>query len=132
MGILSTPVIDLSRNAIYVVSDTFENGAPVFRVHALDLSDGHEILGGPVEIKAAVNGYGDGNRSGVVMLDPVQHIQRPGLLLLQNRLYVAFGSHCDQEPFHGWMVAYDAANLQQPGRTSDVALWPRGIDASSR
>jgi hypothetical protein len=114
MGILSTPAIDPSRSAIYVVSDTFENGVPVFRLHALDFSGGHEKLGGPVEIKAAVNGYGDGNQNGVVILDPVQHIQRPGLLLLNNRVYVAFGSHCDQYPFHGWIVSYDAANVQQP------------------
>ena len=47
-----TPVIDLDRNAIHVVSYTLEKGTPVFRLHALDLSDGREKLGGPVEIRA--------------------------------------------------------------------------------
>jgi hypothetical protein len=133
MGILSTPVIDPSRNAIFVVSDTFENSVPVFRLHALDLADGHEKLGGPVEIKATVSGYGDGNQNGVVILDPVQHIQRPGLLLLNDRVYVAFGSHCDQYPYHGWIVSYDASNVQEPNVIFNVtpnsgsgSIWQSG------
>src|SRR5580658_9671058 len=33
VGILGTPVIDLGRQAIYVVSDTLENGQPTFSLH---------------------------------------------------------------------------------------------------
>jgi len=54
IGILSTPVIDLNRNVIYLVSYTLEQGAPVFKIHELDLSDGSEKLGGPVQIQATV------------------------------------------------------------------------------
>src|SRR5713226_6947260 len=46
VGILSTPVIDPSRQTMYVVSDTLENGIPVFRIHALSLADGHEMMNG--------------------------------------------------------------------------------------
>src|SRR5260370_38551 len=56
VGILSTPVIDLGQQVIYVVSDTLEGGVPVFRLHALSLADGQEMFHGPVVIEASVPG----------------------------------------------------------------------------
>ena len=117
-GILSTPVIDLARNAIYVVAETWEKDssgkqAAVFRLHALDLSDGREKLGSPGEIKAEVEGGGGASVNGKVTFDPLQHLQRPGLLLLHNNIYIAFGSHTDSWPYHGWIFAYDASDVKQ-------------------
>jgi len=111
VGILSTPVIDVARNAIFLVTDTYEWGEPVFRLHALDLSSGKEILGGPTIIAAAVEGSGE--EGGVVNFDPQQHLQRPALLLLNDTVYVAFGSHADEAPYHGWILAYDASNVSR-------------------
>jgi hypothetical protein len=117
-GILSTPVIDLGRNAIYLVAQTLEKAAAgnpgtAFRLHALDLSDGRAKPESPVEIKAIVDGGGDDAIEGKVTFDPMMHLQRPGLLLANNNIYVAFGSHQDDWPYHGWIVAYDAAHVQQ-------------------
>ncbi len=112
VGILSTPVIDLSRSVIYVVSATLQNGAPSFRLHALSLSNGSEQLNGPVTITASMRGSGGGSHQGVLALDPSLHLQRPGLALANGRLYIAFGSHADMGSWHGWLVSYDAANLQ--------------------
>src|SRR3984885_3457642 len=64
VGILSTPVIDLTRQVIYVVSDTLEMGIPAFSLHALSLADGQEMLGGPVTISASLPGHGAGNIGG--------------------------------------------------------------------
>ena len=50
---------------------------------------------------------------GQVRFSPMQHLQRPGLLLLDGTLYIAFGSHGDFDPYHGWVFAYDAATLQR-------------------
>lgn len=112
VGILSTPVIDLQRGVMYVVSDNLENDAPVFYLHALDLISGAEQLGGPVVIKGSVRGNGSGGTGdGTVAFNPIQHIQRPGLLLVNGTVYVAFGSHADQSPYHGWMMSYDASDL---------------------
>ena len=128
VGILSTPVIDLSRNTIFAVSDTFEGGTPVFRLHALDLSDGSEKQGGSVEIKALVDGDGDSSRNGKIPLDPVQHIQRPGLLLANGRVYIAFGSHEDAYPYHGWVLAYDASDIRRQAAVFNTT--PHGGSAS--
>ena len=111
VGILSTPVIDLDRQVIYVVSDTLEQGAPVFRIHALSLSDGHEMLNGPVVITAWVPGFGVATDAGVLPFDASLQLQRPGLALANGTVYVAFGSHADGGDFHGWMIGYDASNL---------------------
>ena len=140
VGILSTPVIDLSRNVMYVVSDTLEQGAPVYKIHALDLSDGSEKLGGPVPIQATVDGTGDASQGGKISFDASAHLQRPGLLLLNGSVYVAFGSRGDIPPYHGWVIAYDASNLQNPPMVLNVsphgsagAVWQtgRGLAADS-
>ena len=41
--------------------------------------------------------------------------QRPGLLLLNGIVYLAWASHCDIGRYHGWLMAYDAQTLQQVG-----------------
>src|SRR5439155_10618210 len=64
IGILGTPVIDLGRNALYLVTDTLTQDIPAFRLHALDLTTGGEKLGGPVEIRGLVEGDGDATQDG--------------------------------------------------------------------
>jgi hypothetical protein len=110
VGILSTGAIDLQRGVLYVVSDVLESGAPMFYLHALDLKTGEERLNGPVAIAATVTTAGN---PGNVQFDPQQHIQRPALLLANSVVYVGFGSHGDQTPWHGWLMSYDASNLAQ-------------------
>src|SRR4051812_10385011 len=113
-GILSTGVIDLRRGVLYVVADTLEGGTPAFYLHALDLATGVERLNGPVPLSASVAGTGSGSLpGGILPLDPRQHIQRPGLLLANESVYISFGSHGDQDPYHGWMLRYDAADLRR-------------------
>lgn len=52
---------------------------------------------------------------GQVRFSPMQHMQRPGLLLDSGLSYIAFGSHGDFDPYHGWVFAYDAATLERKG-----------------
>lgn len=128
VGILSTPVIDLDREAIYVVSETLERGVPIFRMHALSLADGHEMFGGPVVIAASVPGEGLGSENGTIAFDPAMHLQRPGLALANGIVYAAFGSHGDAPPYHGWMIGYNAGNLRR--RIAVFNATPNGSGAS--
>jgi len=127
IGILGTPVIDPGRGAIYVVAETFEDGAPVFRIHALSLVDGHEMFFGPTMISASVPGNGDGGDT--VAFDTQQLIQRPGLALVNGVIYVGFGSHRDEYPWHGWLFGYDASDLRNQVAALNTA--PNGYGASS-
>jgi hypothetical protein len=111
VGILGTGTIDPSSGVLYVVAETLQNGAAVFSLHALDLLTGAERMNGPAAITAQVGGSGAGSVGGVMRFDPNQHLQRPGLLLSNNSVYVAFGSHMDQSPWHGWVMSYSASDL---------------------
>ncbi|MBI3665737.1 MAG: PQQ-binding-like beta-propeller repeat protein [Acidobacteria bacterium] len=113
VGILSTPVIDLNTKTIYLVANTVENGKYFYRLHALDIRTGQEKFGGPAEIQASVPGTSIDSQDGVLTFNAFQHLQRPGLLLVNNTVYIAFGSHADTAPFHGWLLGYNAANVQQ-------------------
>lgn len=125
IGITGTPVIDLSSNTFYVVAATKENGVFFQRLHALDITSGAEKFGGPVVIQAVVSGTGDASSGGQIAFSPQSNNQRPGLLLLNGLVYIGWASYCDNPPFHGWEMAYDAQTLQQ------VAVWnstPNGSD----
>jgi outer membrane protein assembly factor BamB len=114
IGILGTPVIDLQSQVMYVVAYIVNDGAYSYWLHAQDLATGAERMDGPVEITAAVAGNGQGSDdNGMLAFDPAQHLQRPALLLLNGNVYVAFGSHEDQNPYHGWIMAYSANDLSR-------------------
>ena len=113
IGSLSTPAISLPRGAIYLLSETLRDGKPAFRLHALDLATGREILNGPTDVTASVAGSGDSNVNGKIALDPMSQLQRPGLLIANGRAYVAFGSIFDRNPYHGWVLTYDIGDVSQ-------------------
>jgi hypothetical protein len=113
-GVTGTPVIDPTTNTLYVVAKTTTApGVYATRLHALDLLTGAEKLGGPVTIRGSVAGTGDGSSGGFVSFDPKWQFQRAALLLSNGTVYVAFGSHCDRGPYHGWVFGYNASNIAQ-------------------
>jgi hypothetical protein len=116
VGITSTPVIDPATNTIYVVGKTKESGTYRYRLHALDITTGGEKFGGPVVLSGSVSGNGSGSSSGTLSFSPTYQLQRPGLLLLNGIVYIAFGATYDVTPtWHGWVFGYNATTLQQTG-----------------
>src|SRR6185369_4771773 len=85
----------------------------VHRLHALNIATGAEKLGGPVLVQASVPGNGVGSSAGTLPLDQLRENQRTALLLHNGVVYVGFGSHGDFEPYHGWILGYDATTLPQ-------------------
>ena len=114
IGITATPVIDGATGTLYVVAMTKETSGGtttyVHRVHALDVASGNERPGSPVVVQASVPGTGDGGST--VTFVPKNYKSRPGLLLLNGMVYTAWSSHCDIGTYHGWLIGYNAANLQ--------------------
>ncbi len=114
IGVIGTPVIDPSSGTMYLVARTKESGAFVQRLHALDIATGAERPGSPVLIQATVPGTGDGHDAqNMVSFNARTENQRPALLLVNGVVYVSWASHCDQGPYHGWLIGYDAATLQR-------------------
>ena len=117
IGVTSTPVIDLSTGTIYVCAKAKDAAANYHhRLYALSLTDGSLKFGSPVEITAP-------------NFVPLFHLQRPALLLDSGTLYIAFGSHGDQNIYQGWLFAYDAGTLAQKfalAMTDPTAAGPGG------
>jgi hypothetical protein len=114
MGIIGTPVIDKDRGALYVVALTRTGSGFTQRLHALDLATGADLDHSPVVIAAPA-------------FDPLMENQRPALLLANGTVYVGYASHCDKEPYHGFLLAYDAKTLAQ---TAVLNTSPKGGQAS--
>jgi hypothetical protein len=126
IGITATPVIDRARNAIYVVAMSKNGSGNYFqRLHALDLSTGNELFGGPHTITATYPGTGDNSSGGNVIFDPKQYKERPGLLQINGTIYTTWSSHCDIRPYTSWVMAFSADTLAQ---TSVLNLVPNGSE----
>jgi hypothetical protein len=126
IGITSTPVIDRGRGAIYVVAVSKDSsGNYLHRIHALDLTTGKELFGGPTTITATYPGNGAGSSGGNVVFDPSEYNERPGLLEINGTIYTTWGSHCDIGAYTAWVMAYNADTLKQ---TAVLNLVPNGSD----
>ena len=126
IGITATPVIDRTRNAIYVVAMSKNSSGTYFqRIHALDLATGQELFGGPKDITATYPGTGDNSSGGNVVFDPKQYKERPGLLQINGTIYTTWSSHCDIRPYTSWVMAFSADTLAQ---TSVLNLVPNGSE----
>jgi len=129
IGITGTPVIDPTTGTLYVVARTKENGTFVQRLHALDITTGAEKLGGPGVIRATVDGTGVDSVNGKIPFDAQTQNQRSALLLQDGVVYIAWGSLCDVQPYHGWIMTYDSQVLSQTGvwnSTPNVSSTPNG------
>jgi hypothetical protein len=110
MGITGTPVIDPNTTfnpnpVMYFVTKSVDGSKNYHqRLHAVDVVTGMEVFGGPVEITTPVGSS--------EIFDPLRQNQRSGLALtydvnLQPQIYIAWGSHCDQKEYHGWVMKFN-------------------------
>jgi len=119
MGIIGTPVVNADKTTLYVVALTKAGDLFSQRIHALDLTTGADLANSPATIQAP--GF-----------DPLMQNQRPGLLLSRGNLFIGYASHCDKDPYHGFLLGYNAASLKQVGvfNTSpggaEASIWQSG------
>ncbi len=114
IGIVGTPVIDIVSGTLFVVALTEVRGGFEQRLHALDMATGADQANSPATIAAPE-------------FDPLMQNQRPGLLLANGTVYIGYASHCDKEPYHGFLFGYDAKSLRQ---TAVLNTTPTGMGAS--
>jgi hypothetical protein len=113
VGITGTPVIDPTTNTLYVVSKSVNASTQFFqRLHAIDLTTGAErIAPHSIDSSISVPGTGAGSVAGRVAFDPRNESQRAGLVLSNAVVYVAWASHEDHDPYHGWVMGFNASTL---------------------
>lgn len=115
VGITGTPVIDLLSGTLYVDAFTLKGTTYAHKIHALNLTDGSEKPVSPVTVSASVPGTGAGSTNGVLPFLAKQELQRCALTLANGVLYVTYAGYTDMpntDPFHGWILGYNPANLQ--------------------
>jgi hypothetical protein len=100
MGIIGTPAIDRASSILYVVALTKSGTGFTQRIHALDLATGADVENSPATIQSP--GF-----------DPLMQNQRPALLLSAGKLFIGYASHCDKDPYHGYLFAFNASTLRQ-------------------
>jgi Divergent InlB B-repeat domain/PQQ-like domain len=101
IGITGTPVVDPEAGIAYFTSKTYASGTSgpaVWKMHAVDVTNGDEEPGFPVEIG------GEAENLAGVPFNPTDQLQRTGLLLMNGVVYAGFGSHCDFLPYQGWIA----------------------------
>jgi hypothetical protein len=131
LGIISTPVIDPTTNTLYLVAETYESGKVVHRLHALDVTTGLEKFGGPTTIAATYTFNGT-----TTTFKDLYQMNRPGLLLANGHVYIAWGSNGNNNYSQGWVLSYNASTLQQEGAyTAEPArtlasIWQKGAGLS--
>jgi hypothetical protein len=115
MGCVSTPAVDRANGLIYSVCPT-SSGEWVLR--KIQLSSGSILAS--VTITGQFPGTGDSGDTvidGQLQFYSAQHLNRPGLVLANGNVYIAFSSFSDEHPWHGWLFAYSQSSLSQ------VAVW---------
>jgi len=131
IGITSTPVIDRTRGphgAIYLIAMSKDTSGKYHqRLHALDIATGAELFGGPTTIQATYPGTGPNSTGSNVVFDPGQYKERPSLLLMNGVVYTAWASHCDINPYNGWIMGFNASTLAM---SSVLNVTPNGMEGA--
>jgi hypothetical protein len=131
IGITGTPVIDPSNNTAYFTADIIVPGTKdtaSWWLEAVNVATGKEAAGFPVEI----DGKADNDTSSAAPFDAQNEMERPGLALVNGVVYMGFGSHCDENPFKGWIFGvnerakFTAKWVAETRGASGAGIWGSG------
>lgn len=122
-GVLSTPVIDVTKQRLYVTSCDPEKR---WQAYALDITSGHLVQGWPLPLDEATFNQVNRNPGSGGPIPPKKfdyRVQRGALNLSPDggHLYVTFG-----ESSTGWIVAVDTATARVTSAFASVADPHRG------
>lgn len=122
VGIESTPVIDLARQAMYLISYVMRSdGRPAYALHAIDLTTLADQV--PPVIVSASHALSDGS---TFTFDAAEQRQRAALLLEDGNIYAAFASWCDRSEARGWLLGWRATDLKPLSASILTNVLPTG------
>ena len=116
MGILGTPVVDLSSRALFFDAMITPNGGTTKKhlIFSLNVNTGDINPGWPVDVEATAS------YNGINFTAEIQQ-QRPALGIVSNILYVGYGSMRDNCDYHGWLVGVPIGN------PANVTAWATDV-----
>ncbi len=130
LGILSTPVIDLSTDTLYAVACTLASDTLVYRLHAVNIANGAPRTGSGVVISGSY---------GTITFDARNQWQRLSPVVSGSNVVFGFGALESESTAHlysGWVMAYDKHTLARTGIFATITtgnggggLWQSGRPA---
>jgi PQQ-like domain len=110
VGVTGTPVYDPASGTVYLVAETASGGgaSAAFHLFGINAANGH------VTSSALIRGRAANDHR--IRFRAFDEFQRPGLLMMNGWIWAAFGSHCDQSPYDGYLAGINPA-------TGKVTLW---------
>lgn len=138
IGITGTPAIDPATGFLYLVAKTRQvvngnTGNPhyVQTLYKVNIASGaftgaviadtsyasatntYSFNSGPSVADPAGNGDGAVSVNGqpTIIFNSLRQLQRAAITLSNGKVYVAFASHGDNIPYHGWILGYDEGTL---------------------
>lgn len=136
VGILSTPVIDVSGGFIYLVT---VNNTPAYTLRKVAMTTGAQASS--VVVSGSVVGTGAGTVGGVtddttgsnLNFHASFQLQRGALTLANGNVYLNFGAAGDElAVWHGWVFGYSTTSLSQVGifcttpNANGAGVWEAG------
>ena len=115
VGITSTPVYDPSSGTLYLVAMTVSNSVPGYSLYGID------ALTGAITKRVPIAGSPTNDPN--ITFEASQQYQRPGLLLMNGWVYAGFGSHCDDDPYDGYVAGVNVA-------TAATTMWSDEADVT--
>ena len=105
MGIIGTPIVDLASRALFFDAMITPDGGATKKhlIFSLNVDTGDINPGWPVDVEETVS-YNGTNFSAEIQQ------QRPALGIVNNILYVGYGSMADCNMYHGWLVGVSIDN----------------------
>lgn len=131
IGSTSTPAFDAATNTVYFttkVDDGPTQAQPHWYLQAVDVTTGTSKPGYPLLLQ------GTADNDPTVTFNPLTHHQRPGLLLANGKVYIAFGAHCDYGNWRGWVMSINVTGtpaisstwVSQVGTRAGGGIWQSG------
>jgi len=120
MGITGTPVVDLASRALFLDAMVTPDGGTTKQhlILSLNLDTGVTNPGWPVDVEATAT------YNGRIFRAKIQQ-QRPALAIVDNILYVGYGSMQDCDLYHGWLVGVPINN------PASVTAWAAGTSTGT-
>jgi hypothetical protein len=114
VGVTGTPVYDPPAagsggdGTVYMVAQTVPKKTPGYSLFGIDPVTGAITEQVPIGGKPTNDSH--------ITFDAAQQLERPGLLLMNGSVYAAFGSHCDHQPYAGFVSGVNVT-------TKAMTLW---------
>jgi hypothetical protein len=132
VGVTGGPVLDPSTGLVYLMAQVLSStGTPMYKLFGIDPAGN-----GAVVFTRTISGPASNDAS--ISFSAKNEMARPGLLLMDGSVFAAFGSHCDHQPYVGYVARVDLSSKaltlwsDETGTTTNQAgIWQGGAGLMS-